>query len=161
MTYRPQKALPPGGVHDAIARGMDQAGGVQGVADLLQLTGRVGRVYDFANPDADRRRNAPLAFAEAAVLSRAGVTALAEHLALASGGVYLPPLPAGGGAVGALAGMAGKEFGEAMAGLFQDLADAVLSQDEATRRLPEVREALNAMSALYRAVERIAAGQGS
>ena len=159
MTFRPNKRRTPGGLHDGISEAYAQVGGLETAAGLMQ----VGRTlaHSFSDESADTSKGyGPMSVMQAYALTLAGATALAEVFARASGGVYLPPLDAASGPLGALGGAAGKEFGEAIARLYQDLDDRVLDQREARALLPEWLEASRAVNAVVRAIEAIAKGEG-
>jgi hypothetical protein len=155
--FKPYKPRKPGSEHDAISRAYHQAGGRDVVADILD------RPRDWiaksSDPDIDGHKQAKLTLREARVLSRlAGVTALAEDLALCAGGTFLPPMGAHTGADGALAAALGQATGEALAELFTALADGHLSPEEARHAVPKVRETVGAVSALYRRLMDVADG---
>lgn len=148
-----------GSLEDVLSHAFAQAGGVKAAADILpERTAK--RLYEAAGPDAEPRHDCRLFYDEARLLTRASagrVTALAEDLALLAGGVFLPPLGEGAGAVGAQAGRFGREAGEAMASVYAALEDGTFTQAEAEVALPQIREVLDAAAELYRLVEAIAA----
>lgn len=157
------KKRTPGSLHEVLSRAFDQAGGVKTVADILPNR-TVPRLYEATSEGLDPRHEVQLTYAEVRLLTRAGsgqVTALAEDLSLLSGGVYLPPMSPAAGSVGAQAGRLGREFGEAMAKIYADLEDGVMTPDEAKATLPQIREFLDAGGDLYRMVQAVIDPHGS
>jgi hypothetical protein len=147
----------PGSLHEVLSRAFDQAGGVKTVADILP--GRtVPRLYEATSEGLDPRHEVQLSYAEVRLLARAGggrITALAEDIALLSGGMYLPPINPAAGSLGAQAGRLGREFGEAMAKIYADLEDGVMTPAEAAATLPQIREFLDAGGDLFRMVQAV------
>lgn len=151
------KRRKPGSLAEVLSTAFAQAGGTGAAADILP--GRTSkRLYEAAAPDSEPRHETRLFYDEARLLTRASagrVTALAEDLALLAGGVFLPPLGEGAGAVGAQAGRFGREVGEAMAAVYAALEDGTITVAEAEVALPQIREAIDAAAELYRLVEAI------
>lgn len=151
------KRRTPGSLQDVLSRAFAQAGGANAAADVLP--GREAkRLYEAAGPDPDPKRATRLFYDEARLLTRAypgQLTAFAEDLAILAGGVFLPPMQAGVGAIGAQAGRAGRESGEAMSAIYEALTDGVFTTEEAKAALPQIREVLDAYGDLYRLVQAI------
>lgn len=151
------KKRTPGSLHEVLAKAFDQSGGVKAVADILP--GRtVPRLYEAASEGLDPRHEVQLTLAEARLLARASngkATAFAEDMALLLGGVFLPPIEAGDGPVGAQAGRVGREVGEAMAAIYAALEDGVLTVEEAKAALPQIHEAAEAIARLYGLVQAV------
>lgn len=151
------KKRTPGSLHEVLTKAFEQAGGVKAVADILP--GRtVPRLYEAASEGLDPRHEVQLTLAEARLLARAShgkATIFAEDMALLLGGVFLPPLAAGGTAVGAQAGRAGREVGEAMTEIYAALEDGVMTLEEAKRALPQIHEAAQAIAGLYGLVKAV------
>lgn len=152
--YKPRR---PGSMEDVLSTAFAQAGGVKAVADVLPGR-KAARLYEAAGPDAEPNHETRLFYDEVRLLTRAmggRVTAIAEDMALLAGGVFLPPLGENDGCVGAQAGRFGREVGEAMASVFEALADGTITVAEAKTALPQVREAIDAAGELYRLLEAI------
>lgn len=146
----------PGTLHEVLTRAFAQAGGVESAADMLP--GRTGkRLYEAATPGLEPRHETQLTYGEARMLTRGhgGVHAFAEDLALLAGGIFLPPIDAGAGTIGAQAGRAGREVGEAMAEVYRSLEDGVFTREEAMAVLPFLREAAEGVAELYRQVHAL------
>lgn len=146
----------PGTLHEVLTRAFAQAGGVERAADVLP--GRTGkRLYEAATPDLEPRHETQLTYGEARLLTRGhgGVHAFAEDLALLAGGIFLPPIDGGAGTIGAQAGRAGRDVGEALAEVYRALEDGVFTRDKAVSALPYLREAAEGVAELYRQVHAL------
>ncbi|PLR28132.1 hypothetical protein SGCZBJ_03750 [Caulobacter zeae] len=142
--FRPTKPRRHGSLHAALSIAIDQVGGLEDAADIIQRS--TNWLYTAADPDVERRKKATLSFEEARALSRAGATALAEDLSLQAGGVFLPPAPdtAPAAIQAALASYA-KESGEALAMVIQRAADGDFDRLDAEAAMKEIDEALKAL----------------
>lgn len=142
--FRPSKPRRHGTLHAALVRSIDEVGGLDLAAELIQRS--TNWLYTAADPDVERRKKATLSYEEARALSRAGATALAEDLALIAGGLFLPPIPTTAPAAlqAALASYA-KESGEALCELISRAADGVFCRRDAEAALKEIDEALRAL----------------
>lgn len=153
--YKPRT---PGTVHETLALAYEQAGGVKTVADVLP-----GRnepwLYAASNQDAETRQQARFTLEEARLMTRAfpgKVFAFAFDFATLAGGFFVPPMAAASGPIGALAAKAGQENAEALQKIFTAYSDGVLTTAEAREALPEVRQAIEAATELYRALCEVA-----
>lgn len=156
--FNPTKPRRPGSLHAALSRAIDQVGGLDEAADIIQRSN--SWLYTAADPDVERRREAKLSYEEARTLSRAGASALAEDLALLAGGVFLPPVPATAPAAlqQALASYA-KESGEVLSEVIQRASDGTFDRRDAEVTLREIDEALRALMSL-RALAVSTLGEG-
>lgn len=165
------KRLLPGGAHDALDRMFDAIGrthgpkgassdGIRVAADFLGVTHWTLRSQ--LDPD---KTGSEISYARVAQLTRAfGCTEAAEHLALCAGGVFVP-MPADGDAVAALTADAMREMGEAVAAIFagatpESEGGLAITATEARAALPEVRDALVALTNLYSRLAEKARGPG-
>ncbi len=144
MSFRPTKPRRHGSLHAALSRAIDQIGGLDDAAELIQRPS--AWLYTAADPDVERRKQAKLSYEEARTLSREGATALAEDLSLLAGGVFLPPIPSTAPAAlqAALAAYV-SESGEAIAEVIRRAADGVFDRKDAESALKEIDEALRAL----------------
>lgn len=156
--FRTNKRRTPGGLHEAVSRAFAEAGGLEKAAAILGK----GRTctHAYSDENADPEKYAPMTLAQANTLTLFGVTALAEHFALACGGAFLPPIDERSGPVGAQAAVLGRETGEAMAALFAALADGKVTPAEARDALAEVRHVVTAATALYSVLQKLAESDG-
>ena len=142
--FRPTKPRKHGSLHDALSRAIDQIGGLDEAADVIQR--KPGWLYTAADPDVERRRKATLSYEEARIMSRGGATALAEDLALLSGGVFLPPVPmAVPSAIQSALAAYAAESGQAIAEIIKGAADGTFCDRDAEAALKEIDEALRAL----------------
>ncbi|MDB5458129.1 MAG: hypothetical protein JWP92_3714 [Caulobacter sp.] len=142
--FRPTKPRPPGSLHEALSRAVDQLGGLKKAADIIDRG--TDWLYSAADPDRERSKAASLSYAEIRSLSRAGATALAEDLALLAGGVFLPPVPeTAPAAIHAALATYAAESGQAIAEIITRAADGVFDRVDATKALPEIDDALRAL----------------
>lgn len=161
------KRLLPGSAHDALDKMFDSIGrshgsaaseGIYIAASLLDVSHWTLRAQ--LNPD---KTGSEISYARVVQFTRAfGCTDAAEHLALCAGGVFVP-LPREGDAVAALTADAMREMGEAVARIFASTSPlseggAAITANEARAALPEVHEALAALSNLYSRLREKAEG---
>lgn len=152
------KRLLPGSAHEALDRMFDSIGrshgfapseGVYIAASLIDVSHWTLRAQ--LDPD---KKGSEISYAKVVQFTRAfGCTDAAEHLATCAGGVFVP-MPADGDAVAALTADAMREMGEAVAKIFASASPAseggmTITAGEARAALPEVRDALVALSNLY------------
>ncbi len=90
--YKPYARREPGTIWDAFERAIDQLNGAKRAADIINRTR--GWLDDATNPNREEGKRGHLSLAEAAAMSRAGATALAEYLVECCGGRMLPPISA-------------------------------------------------------------------
>lgn len=162
MTKRP--AL--GSAHEALDLMFDSIGrahgpngspseGAQVAAAFLNIARST--LYRQLDPD----QPGEFAFAHACQLAQQfGCTEAAAHLALCAGGVFVP-MPDGDGRVAELTAESMQEMGEAAAAIFAAHApgsDGGVSTTpaEARKMLPQVRDVLFAVAALYAEVSDLA-----
>lgn len=139
----------PGSPFAAIARFVEACGGVEAVATFANRA--PSTVYKWTDPE----QSEGLPFAIAAQLSdhfRAG--ALADHLSIRAGGVFLPLPEAGGaGRWGEVSAIASEEFAEVLAGILRALSPrgdggSAVTQAEARQLLGEIDDVLAVLGQL-------------
>jgi hypothetical protein len=153
--FKAYRRVTPGTFGEVVGRAYDQAGGVKRAAEIC---GRADKtLYAARDPDPEDPKATRLYYEDARRLSAAGVTALAEDLALQCGGVFVPGLAAqAGDQLAQAAAWFGREAGEAIANVFAAVSDGQMSRDEALGAIPELDDALRALTSLRAHVSAIA-----
>lgn len=142
--FRPTKPRAPGSLHDALSRAIDQVGGLETAADILDRN--TDWLYSAADPNRERRKQARLSLEEARALSRAGATALAEDLALLAGGAFVPGCASADPvALQAAVGAYAAESGQVISEIIQRAADGVFDAVDAGVALREIDDAVRAL----------------
>lgn len=156
--FTPYKPRPGGGEYAPIVAAYQQVGGLEAAADILDRP--LSWIKKSTDPDIDPDKACKLTWREVRQLTRLGVTAFAEHVALLGGGVFLPP--AGGLAPGELQSALAKfsvESGQAVSELITRSADGVLCKTDGQALIPEIDDALRALMALRAMAVRAAESQ--
>lgn len=144
-----------GTLHAALTRAIEDLGGVDKVADVLERS--PDWVYSAANPHRDEGKKAVLSWPQARALARAGALSIAEDMAAEAGGAFMPPLPPQAPAAlhGALAAWI-SEHGQAVAEIVKRAADGVLDRRDAEAALPEIDDELRTLMEVRAMLERVA-----
>lgn len=150
--YAPRKR---GTIYAALDRAIDDLGGVDKVADVLERS--PDWVYSAANPHREEGKKAVLSWPQARALARAGALSIAEDMAHEAGGVFMPPIPATSPTAlhGALAEYL-SEHGQAVSEIVKRAADGVIDKADAAAALPELDDALRTLMAVRALLERVA-----
>jgi len=150
--YAPRKR---GTLHAALTRAIEELGGADKVADVLERS--PDWVYSAANPHRDENKKGVVTWAMARALVRAGALSIAEDMAHEAGGVFMPPIPAASPTAlhGALADYL-NEHGQAVSEIVKRAADGVIDKADAAAALPELDDALRTLMAVRALLERVA-----
>ena len=145
MSFKPTKDREFGSTAQVVSRLFAEAGGVDAVMGLLQLSRT--RVYALADP----HDKAELSLSRAATLTSAtGATAVAEHFALLAGGAFLP-LDAGAQTDWhTLAGLSAEQSATMVAELMRSLGPS--SRTPGRLDVAEARELLETVETLMRSL---------
>lgn len=146
-TYRIMKPRPVGSIFDAITRAVGQIeGGLTVAAEMIDRPRSA--LHAAGDPDTPQRKRVKLTYAEACTLAEAGGSALAEHIALKAGGVFLPVSVSSPANLQAGAATFSKESGEAVCEVVQRLADGRFCDGDRAAALPQIDDALRALLAM-------------
>lgn len=137
--YKPYARRERGTIFEALERAIDQLDGVKRAADIINRTR--GWLDDATNPNREESKRGHVSFAEAAQMSRAGATALAEYLVQECGGRMLPPIPADApSALHAALAATVQEGAEATTEMIRRAADGVIDIGDAKASLERIRD---------------------
>ena len=134
MTFNPVKRRPYGEPKAVVAQMFEEVGGVPKVMELLDLSRT--RVYALADPDSTNE----ISYARVTMLTEAGATAAAQHLAAAAGGIFVPLNKAEDADWLALAGEASRRNARNISALMESLSETERSPGEVDQQ--EARELL-------------------
>lgn len=139
--YRILKPRPPGSTYDAITKAIGQIpGGLSSAAEAIDRPR--ASLHAAGDPDTPQRKRVNLTFKEACRLAEVGGYALAEHLALAAGGVFVPLAVSTDAALNETVGEISKENGEAVCEIIQRLADGTFDVTDCRAAIPKIDDAL-------------------
>lgn len=147
MSFRPVKPRRPGSIHKAIADAISQIGTLDDAAEVIER--QPYWLYTAADPDVEKRKEAKLSYAEACRLAQAGGRALAEHLALEAGGVFIPAGVIDQAALQAQLATFSAESGELVSETIRRIADGEFDQADSAAVLPLIEDALRPLLALH------------
>lgn len=147
MTFRPVKPRRPGSPHKALADAIGQIGTLEDAAAVIERN--PGWLYAAADPDIERRKEAKLSYAEACRLVAAGGHALAEHMALEAGGVFVPGGVIDHAALQAQLAAFSAESGELVSETIRRVADGEFDHKDSAAILPLIEDALRPLLALH------------
>lgn len=139
--FNPQTPCEPELPKAAIRRVYDQLGGVKRAA--IRLGRGKTQTYDYASME----RTDELTYAQACALTGTESPALAEHLALLAGGVFVPVSCKADDAL-QLTADAVRQHGEAMGAIVAGIQDGSLDAAEARTALVELDEAIGGLCSL-------------
>lgn len=144
--FHPMKPREPGSIWDAIAQAVDQVGGADRFAHAVDRKPH----WSYAVSDADQsaKQRVQLSYADGCRLAGKGGTALAEHMALCAGGVFLPVQLGTAEAIQNSAAGLSRETGEALALIFQRAADGKWCADDRRAALPQLLDVMQALAPL-------------
>ncbi len=145
--FSPMKPREPGTIWEAISEAMNQLGGAEQMA--AKANRKVWWAYTVSDEDASTNARTGLSFADACALAEKGGTALAEHIALRAGGVFIPATAIDDAALKAELASFSQESGELVSEVIRCTADDVFCAKEAEATLPRVKDALRPLLALY------------
>lgn len=146
--FSPMKPRAPGTIWEAISHAMDQVGGPAQMAAHVER--KTWWAYTVSDEDAAANSRTNLSFADACALAEKGGTALAEHLALKAGGVFVPGGVIDDAALQAHVASFSVESGEAVGEIIRRAADPDgFCRDDAAASLARVKDALRPLLALY------------
>lgn len=144
--FRPMKPREPGSIWDAISTAMDEVGGAEKMANVVNRKAYWSYVVSDDVQSAKQRTG--LSYADACSIAKDGGVALAEHMALCAGGVFLPVAENGLADVQNGAALLSQEAGEAVAGLIQRLMDGTFDGADRRACLPQLLDVLGAIAPL-------------
>lgn len=146
--FSPMKPRAPGTIWSAISRAMDQLGGADAMATAVNR--KPWWAYTVSDEDAAANARTNLSYADACVLAEKGGTALAEHMALMAGGVFIPGGVIDEAALQSHVAAFSVESGEAVGEIIRRAADPEgFCPKDATASLPHIKDALRPLLALY------------
>lgn len=146
--FSPMKPRTPGTIWSAISRAMDQIGGPAKMAELVER--KTWWAYTVSDEDAAANARTNLSFADACTLAEKGGVALAEHIALKAGGVFVPAGAIDDAALQAHVASFSIESGEAVGEIIRRAADQDgFCATDAAASLSRVKDALRPLLALY------------
>lgn len=150
--YRIMKPRPAGSIYDAITRAVGQIeGGLTAAAEIIDRPRSA--LHAAGDPDTPQRKRVKLTYAEACALAGAGGVALAEHIALKAGGVFLPVDATSVACIHAGAAAFSREAGEAVCEVIQRASDGTFCAKDREAALPQIDDAIRALLALRAACE--------
>lgn len=144
--FRPMKPREPGSIWDAITNAMDEVGGPEKMANAVNRKAYWSYVVSDDAQSAKQRTG--LSYADACTIAKTGGAALAEHMALCAGGVFLPIT---GGSVAEVqrgAALLSQETGEAVSGLIRCLMDGDFDSADKRASLPRLLDVLGVIAPL-------------
>lgn len=144
--FSPMKPREPGSIWDAIASAVSQIGGADRFAHAVDR--KPHWTYAVSDADQSAKQRVQLSYADACRLSEKGATALAEHMALCAGGVFLPVQMKSAEAIHASAASLSRETGEALATIFQGAADGTWDAADRRAALPQLLDVIEALAPL-------------
>lgn len=148
QNFSPMKPRTPGTIWSAISRAMDQVGGPAAMAAHVER--KTWWAYTVSDEDAAANARTNLSFADACTLAEKGGVALAEHIALKAGGVFVPAGVIDEAALQAHVAAFSVESGEAVGEIIRRAADVDgFCERDATASLPHIKDALRPLLALY------------
>lgn len=137
--YKPYAPREPGTIFEALERAIDQLDGAKRAADIINRTR--SWLDDATNPNREEGKRGHVSLAEAAAMSRAGATALAEYLVQLCGGRMLPPVSADTPkAIHAALVATVQEGAEATSEMIQRAADGEIDIEDAKASLVRIRD---------------------
>lgn len=146
--FSPMKPRTPGTIWSATSRAMDQLGGAEAMASAVDR--KTWWAYTVSDEDAAANARTNLSFADACTLAEKGGTALAEHIALKAGGVFIPAGVIDDATLQAHVAAFSVESGEAVGEIIRRAADAEgFCPNDAAAALSRVKDALRPLLALY------------
>jgi len=145
-TFKPVKPRPHGSVHKALSDAVSQVGTLDEAAEIIER--QPYWLYTACDPDVERRKEAKLSYAEACKLAGAGGHALAEHLALEAGGVFVPMGVIDQVALQAQLATFTAESGELVGEIIRRAADGEFDAMDGTVAIPLIHDALRPLLAL-------------
>lgn len=146
--FSPMKPRAPGTVWEAISEAMSQLGGAEQMASKANR--KVWWAYTVSDEDASANARTGLSFTDACTLAEKGGTALAEHMALRAGGVFIPGGLIDDAALKAELASFSAESGGLVSEIIRGTADEDFCPREAAAALPGVKGALRHLLAIYR-----------
>ena len=146
--FSPMKPREPGTIWEAISEAMNQLGGAEQMA--AKANRKVWWAYTVSDEDASNNARTGLSFADACALAEKGGTALAEHIALRAGGVFIPASAIDDAALKAELATFSMESGELVSEVIRSTADEAFCPKDAAATLPRVKDALRPLLAIYR-----------
>lgn len=146
--FKPVKPRDPELPKAAIARMIDQAGGVKNAC--ITINRSPSQTYAYA----DQAVSDEMTFAQVVALTTPMATACAEYLSLRAGGVHVPIAPSDSDDLGAHTAASIKQSGEACAEIVQAMADGIIEDHERPNAIRELDEAIRALAQLRSAIVR-------
>lgn len=149
MNFSPMKPRTPGTVWAAVSEAMNQLGGAESMAQAVNR--KTWWAYTVSDEDASANARTSLSFADACALAEKGGTALAEHIALKAGGVFVPAGVIDDAALQAHVAAFSVESGEAVGDIISRAADPEgICPKDASVLVGRIQDALGPLLALYR-----------
>jgi len=146
--FSPMKPRQPGTIWAAVSRAMNQVGGAEAMSQAVDR--KVWWAYTVSDEDAAANARVSLSFADACKLAEAGGTALAEHIALRAGGVFIPAEDIDDASLQAHVAAFSVESGEAVGEIIRRAADKDgFCPADAQASLSHLKDALRPLLALY------------
>lgn len=153
-TYKPYAPREAGTIFEALENAVDQLGGAKRTADVIDRTR--GWLDDATNPNREEGKRAHVTLAQAAAMSRAGATALAEYLVQECGGRMLPPIPADvPRSMHAALAATVQEGAEATSEMIQRAADGEIDIEDAKASLARIRDVQRAYATVEAMMRQI------
>lgn len=144
--FKPIKPREAGSIWDAISNAMSETGGAEKMA--LAVKRKPYWSYVVSDDVQSAKQRTQLSYADACDIAEAGGVALAEHIALCAGGVFLPVQAGTVAAVQSHAARLSQESGEAVAALIQRIVDGDFDKADRKACLPELLDLLQAVMPL-------------
>lgn len=141
------KPREPGTVWDAISAAMNQLGGADQMA--AKVNRKVWWAYTVSDEDASANARTGLSFSDACTLAEKGGTALAEHMALCAGGVFIPGAAIDDATLKAELAAFSSDSGDLVSEIIRRTADDEFCRRDGAASLPLVKSALQHLLALY------------
>ncbi|MEH6676161.1 hypothetical protein [Phenylobacterium sp.] len=145
--FNPMKPREPGTVWEAISAAMDQIGGAEKMAQAANR--KTWWAYTVSDEDAAANARTSLSFADACVLAEKGGVALAEHIALKAGGVFIPAGAIDDAVLKAELASFSSESGDLVSEIIRRTADDEFCAKDGAAALPLVKGALRSLLSLY------------
>jgi len=145
--FAPMKPREPGTVWEAISDAMNQLGGAERMA--IAADRKVWWAYTVSDEDASANARTGLSFSDACKLAEKGGTALAEHIALRAGGVFIPAEVIDDATLKAQLAKFSAESGDLVSEIIRRTADDEFCRRDGAASLPLVKGALRSLLSLY------------
>lgn len=146
MNRQPLRPREPGSIWDTICDAMREVGGAEAMA--LAVKRKPYWSYVVSDDVQSAKQRTQLSYADACDVAKAGGVALAQHIALCAGGVFLPVQAGNVAAVQSHAAKLSQESGEAVSVLIQRIVDGDFDKADRKACLPELLDLLQAVMPL-------------